>query len=410
MLFRTMIFRSRLSVTLVGFVFLIGMSGIQTQVSGETGESVKGKLSPQELEKLVGPIALYPDELVGIVLPASTNALQVVSAARFLQKQKKDSSLKPDENWDPSVLGLLNYPEVINLMNQDLEWTQNLGDAVINHQNDVMDAIQQFRAKAEAAGNLKSNDKQVIVVEKEVIKIVSADPQVIYVPTYQPTTVIYQTTPVYYSSPYPVYYSPGAAFFTGMFVGAAISYGVGWRRGGGDINVNRNVNINTGGRGGAGRPSQRPAGGRGGGGQKWNPSQGSRQRSAARTQPAQRPGGGGRAGGRGTPSARTGQQGRGGGQQARAGTSARTGQQGRGGGQSRPGSQPSRSGGRSSFSGYKSGSTARANSSRGSQSRASSSRSRSSSSRSSASRSRGSSRGGSRGGGRSRGGGGGRRR
>ncbi len=110
MLFRTMILRSRLSVMLAGIVFLVGMSGIQTQVSGETDESVNGKLSPQELEKLVGPIALYPDDLVGIVLPASTNTLQVVQAARFLQKRKKYSYLKPNKSWDPSVLGLLNYP------------------------------------------------------------------------------------------------------------------------------------------------------------------------------------------------------------------------------------------------------------------------------------------------------------
>jgi hypothetical protein len=375
---------------LAGFVFLFGMSGIQTRVSGETGESKTGKLSPQELEKVVGPIALYPDDLVGIVLPASTNTLQVVQAARFLQKQKKDSSLKPDKDWDPSVLGLLNYPEVINLMNEDLEWTQKLGDAVINQQKDVMAAIQQFRDKAEAAGNLKSNDKQVIVHEKEIIKIVSANPEVIYVPTYQPTTVIYTTTPVYYAAPRPVYYSPGAAFFTGMFVGSAIRYGTGWGRG--DIDINRNVNIsggdrttNIGGRGGSGtRPSQRPGGGRGGGGQQWKPSQGASRRTAARTQPAQRP------------SSR-------GGSQLGSWSGSRTGSRP----SSRSGYQGSRSGGKSSFGGYKSGGTARANSSRGSRSRASSSRS----SRSSRSMggSRGS-RGGSRGGGRSRGGGGGRRR
>ncbi len=392
MLFRNMIFRSRLSATLAVFVFLFGMSGIQTQVSGETDESKKGNLSPQELEKLVGPIALYPDDLVGIVLPASTNVLQLVQAARFLQKQKKDSSLKPDKDWDPSVLGMLNYPEVINLMNEDLNWTQNLGDAVINQQKDVMAAIQSFRKKAQAVGNLQTNKKQVIIVEKEIIQIVSANPQVIYVPIYQPTTVIYTTTPVVYAAPAPVYYSPGAAFFTGMFVGAAIRYGTGWRRGGGDINVNRSVNISGGDRnvnvgGGGNRPSQQPAGGRGGGGQKWKPSQSSQQRTAARTQPAQRPSGGSGAGGRG-------------------GASAQTGQRGKAGGQSRPGSQPSRSGGNSPTSGYKSGSSARANSSRGSSSRASSSRS--SGSRSSASSSRSSSRGGSRGGGRS--GGGGRRR
>ncbi len=364
-----------------------GMNGLRAQGSGGNGGS--SGLSPQELEKLVGPIALYPDDLVGIVLPASTNALQVVSAARFLEKHKKDPKLQPDKDWDPSVLGLLNYPEVIEMMNKDLDWTQSLGDAVINQQKDVMNAVQSFRKKAQGVGNLQTNEKQVIVVEKEVIKIVSADPQVIYVPTYQPTTVIYTTTPIYYAPPRPVYWSTGAAFFTGMFVGSAIRYGTGWGRG--SVDINRNVNISGGDRnvnvGGGNRPSQQPGGGGGPGGrgggstQQWKPSQSSKQRSAARTgqSPSQRPSGGRGGGGRGGQSARTGQQGRGGGQQARAG------------------SQPSRSRGNSPTSGYKSGSSARANSSRGSSSRARSS---------GGSRSRG---GGGGGGGRSRGGGGKRR-
>ena len=190
--------------------FPFGVNGLRAQGSGGNGGSTG--LSPQELEKLVGPIALYPDDLVGIVLPASTNPLQVVSAARFLEKRKKDPKLQPDKNWDTSVLGLLNYPEVIELMNKDLEWTQSLGDAVINQQKDVMNAVQSFRKKAQGAGNLQTNEKQVIVVEKEVIKIVSADPQVIYVPTYQPTTVIYTSTPIYYAPPRPVYWSTGPLF------------------------------------------------------------------------------------------------------------------------------------------------------------------------------------------------------
>lgn len=367
-------------VLAVLLTFPLGMKGVHAQAGGS-----QSGLSPQEIEKLVGPIALYPDELVGIVLPASTNLVQVIEAARFLEKRKKDSSLQPSKKWDPSVLGLLNYPEVIDLMNKDLSWTQQLGDAVINQQKDVLAAIQKFRAKAQTAGNLKSNDKQVIIIEKEVIKIVSADPQVIYVPTYQPSTVVYVSTPVYYAPPHPVYYSPGAAFFTGMFVGAAIGYGVGWR--GGDIDINRNVNISGGDRNvnvGGNRPSQQQGrggspGGRGGAStQPWKPGQSSKQRSAARTggAPSQRLGGGDRSGGRGGASTQGGQRGGGGRQQARVG------------------SQPSRSRGNSPVSGYKSGSQARANSSRGSQSRYSRG----------GSRSGGGSRGG-RGGGRSRGGG-----
>lgn len=205
-------------------------------------------LSPEEIEKLVGPIALYPDELIAIVLPASTFPLQVVQAARFLEKQKADPNLKPDENWDSSVLGLLNYPEVLNTMNDDLDWTWKLGEAVVNQQQDVMAAIQSFRGKADEVGNLESNDKTVVIKETEVIKIESASPEVIYVPSYNPSTVVVYSSAPYpyaYSAPYPYYYSPAATFWTGMFVGAAISYGVHWYGHGryGDIDINRNTNI-----------------------------------------------------------------------------------------------------------------------------------------------------------------------
>ncbi len=313
----SMLGQGLIAVLIMLLTFPFGMNGLRAQGSGGNGGS--SGLSPQELEKLVGPIALYPDDLVGIVLPASTNALQVVSAARFLEKHKKDPKLQPDKDWDPSVLGLLNYPEVIEMMNKDLDWTQSLGDAVINQQKDVMNAVQSFRKKAQGAGNLQTNEKQVIVVEKEVIKIVSADPQVIYVPTYQPTTVIYTSTPIYYAPPRPVYWSTGAAFFTGMFVGSAIRYGTGWGRG--SVDINRNVNISGGDRninvGGGNRPSQQPGGGGGPGGrggastQQWKPSQSSKQRTAARTghSPSQRPSGGRGAGGRGGASSQAGQRG-----------------------------------------------------------------------------------------------------
>src|SRR5262245_1466085 len=89
-----------------------------------------GLLSADELRVVVAPIAFYPDEVLAVVLPASTTGLQVVEAGRFLEKRKTDTSLKPDEDWDPSVAALINYPDVVNLMNADLDWTQKLGDAV----------------------------------------------------------------------------------------------------------------------------------------------------------------------------------------------------------------------------------------------------------------------------------------
>lgn len=209
-------------------------------------------LTPDELRVVVAPVAFYPDEVLAIVLPASTTGIQIVEAARFLDKQKTDKALKPDEDWDPSVAALVNYPDVIALLNADLDWTQKLGDAVLDQQADVMDTIQQVRAEAVASGYLKSDDKQVIVQEKETVVIQSADPEVIYVPQYDPVVVVEQSyasypPPVYYN-PYPPYYSPAATFFAGAVTGAAFAYAFNW--GDDDINIGgwggNDVNINTG--------------------------------------------------------------------------------------------------------------------------------------------------------------------
>ena len=214
------------------------------------------QMSAEDLDNLVGRIALYPDDLVAIILPASTNPLQLVQADRFLDKRKADPKLPIDEKWDDSVKALVNYPDVVKMMSGDLDWTSALGEAVVADQGAVLEAIQAFRRRAEAAGNLKSNDKQVVNVEKTVIEIVPANPEVIYVPQYNPTTVVVAGAPAwgYYPTPYPVYYypyPPGAAFATGLIWGAAIgaAWGGGhWNTnwGGGDININRNTNINTG--------------------------------------------------------------------------------------------------------------------------------------------------------------------
>ena len=218
----------------------------QTQAAAA---SAGAKLSNKQLDDLVGPIALYPDELLAIVLPASTYPLQIVQAARYLEKRKSEPKLKPDERWDSSVLGLLNYPEVVEKINQDLDWASRLGDAVINQQQDLMDAIQRFRTQVNSAGNLESGEHTTIIREQEIIKIESATPDVIYVPTYNPTVVVVQQPAPYtyvYSSPYPYYYSPAATFWTGMFVGGAIGYGIGWHgHGHNDININRNVNVSS---------------------------------------------------------------------------------------------------------------------------------------------------------------------
>src|SRR4051794_22658738 len=214
-------------------------------------------LQAEELEQLVAPIALYPDDLVAIILPAATNPLQVVQADRFLDQRKANPKLELNAQWDDAVKTLCNYPDVVKKMSQDLDWTTALGEAVVADTGEVLEAVQAFRRRAQSAGNLKSDDKQKVVVEQEVIKIAPADPQVIYVPQYEPTTVIVSSPApypyAYYPTPYPSYwypYAPGAALATGIVWGAAMGaiwsgghYGYGG--GNNNINIDRSTNINA---------------------------------------------------------------------------------------------------------------------------------------------------------------------
>ena len=228
---------------------------------------------PEEIEQLVAPIALYPDELVSQILMASTYPLEVVEAARWAKANK---TLKGDalttamekQTWDPSVKSLVNFPQVLDMMNEKLDLTQRLGDAFLAQQKDVLDAIQRLRAKAQAQGNLKTTKEQTVIVEQPaaqttiveqpaaqttVIKIEPANPQVVYVPTYNPT-VVYGAWPYPTYPPY-TYYPPGYAaataafsFTAGVALGAAWGYawgGCNWRGGDVDININRNTNFNT---------------------------------------------------------------------------------------------------------------------------------------------------------------------
>ena len=223
-------------------------------------------LAPEELELLVSRIAFYPDEVIAVTLPAATYPLDVVAAARFLEKSKTQPDLQADADWDPSIMALLNYPVVISMMNEDLDWTTALGEAVLNQQADVIDAIQQVRRGAYTAGFLKSDDKNTVTVEQDAIVITPTDPKVVYVPVYEPapspeqlpaepaaaeelapsaeqlpaepavaeqpvaettTTVEGGTTVVNnyypqnpsYSEPYTPYYNEAASFWTGALVG-----------------------------------------------------------------------------------------------------------------------------------------------------------------------------------------------
>jgi hypothetical protein len=219
-------------------------------------------IGQEQLDSLLAPVALYPDQLLSQVLMAATYPLDVVEAARFvkanpeLKGEALDNAIK-DKSWDPSVQSLAAFPQVLDMMNNKLDWTQQLGEAFIDDQKRVLDTVQSLRAKAEAAGNLKSNAEQKVVVQEKTIIIEPAKPDVVYVPAYNPT-VVYGTWwapayPPYFWYPPPIYgypvYVPGAALAAGA-IGFGIGLAVGsnhwgwcntnWRGGDVNINVNRN--------------------------------------------------------------------------------------------------------------------------------------------------------------------------
>ena len=176
-------------------------------------ESVK--LSPDQLDSLVAPIALYPDPLLAQCLVASTYPIDIVAAQQWLAK---NSTLKGDalvqaaeqQEWDPSVQALVSLPDALKLLSENIAWTQDLGDAFLAQQSDVMDAVQRMRGKAKDAGKLESTEQQKVetkvVEEKTVIEIQPASTEVVYVPTYSPTVIWGPPVYPYYPMYYPPYY------------------------------------------------------------------------------------------------------------------------------------------------------------------------------------------------------------
>ena len=191
-------------------------------------ENAYTPLTPVELEELVAPIALYPDPLLGIVLPASTFPLQVVQAARYLRANEGAVDPPEGSEWDSSVIALLRYPEVLFMMDERIDWTGKLADAMYYQQSELMDAVQRVRVRAQEAGRLKSDDKQVVVKEKEIIRIEPANPEVVYVPIYDPQVIYVPGPPVisytvgYPCGPWLPYtwdWYVGGFFFTNFYFG-----------------------------------------------------------------------------------------------------------------------------------------------------------------------------------------------
>jgi hypothetical protein len=234
--------------------------------------SAAPKYSAADLEKLAAPIAMHPDPLIAILLPASVYPLEIVQAARFV----KDTNNIPkvdEQPWDENVKALAKFPDLMQKMNDDLTWTMDLGQAFLDQQKELMDTIQSLRGKAQALGTLKTTPQQIVVVTNTVIEktveqqvvyvtntivqIQPSNPQVVYVPTYPPSMYYYYPPPVYVGPP------PAVTFAVGVTVGLIIANNCDWHHGGiyvghhgvavwgggghhgdVDIDINRNVNIN----------------------------------------------------------------------------------------------------------------------------------------------------------------------
>ena len=198
--------------------------------------------TPDQLQQLVAPIALYPDSLVAQILAASTFPEQVVEADRWLQANpdmKGDAlgqAVDP-QPWDPSVKALTAFPSVLGNMDKNLSWTSSLGDAYYNQQQDVMDAVQVMRQRAQAAGNLQSTPQQTVEDQDSTITIQPTDPEVVYVPAYDPWLVYGDPLvawPGWYAYPGIWFGGPYLSFGIGFDIGFVGGYGWGWGRWGFD--------------------------------------------------------------------------------------------------------------------------------------------------------------------------------
>src|SRR6201993_3051285 len=176
-----------------------------------SAQNQTSKIPPEQLDSLVAPIALYPDPLLAQTLAASTYPLEIIQLQQWLEKNKdlKDKALADavaKEGWDPSVQALAALPDVVKQLAENVQWTSELGNAFLAQQSDVMNAVQRMRVKAKDKGTLKSNEQMKVetkVVEsKNVVVIEQANPQVVYVPTYDPAYVwgspFYPYPPMYY--------------------------------------------------------------------------------------------------------------------------------------------------------------------------------------------------------------------
>ncbi|MFT4115354.1 DUF3300 domain-containing protein [Bradyrhizobium sp.] len=255
----------RLNLAGAAVVIAFGFAGAPVHAQDATAtqpqiqNQAPSRLSEGQLQQLVAPIALYPDPLLTQVLMASTYPLEIVEAARWSHDNPgvTGAALQgamQGQSWDPSVKSLAAVPQTLQMMSDKLDWTQQLGDAFLAQQQDVMTAVQTLRAEAQATGNLQSNAQQRVTSEpvpadiatpsrQQAIVIEPVDPDVYYVPVYDPAVAYgpweYPAYPPFYWSPPGFVASNVVSFAAGVAVGAAIWGGCDWWHSNVIINVNR---------------------------------------------------------------------------------------------------------------------------------------------------------------------------
>ncbi|MEO6873709.1 MAG: DUF3300 domain-containing protein [Opitutaceae bacterium] len=206
-----------------GLALLLGIALVSTSsLRSQTTPTavIEGQLTPEQVDQLLGPIALYPDALVALILPAATTPGDIVLAERYLANGGDPDQID-NQQWSDSVKGLARYPVLMKWLDDNLAWAQQLGSAFLNQPDEVMNSVQRLRAIAKANGSLNSTAQQKLVLDGSEIEIVPAQPDVIYVPYYDPSLVY--GAPGYYSA------YPYVTFGAGLSVGYWLNYDVNWR-------------------------------------------------------------------------------------------------------------------------------------------------------------------------------------
>lgn len=219
---KTRILATFLSATLATWAFAAETQPVDPSAPAEADAIAQEVPEQGQFEVLLAPIALYPDALVALILPAATHPSDIVLASRFLKSGGKEEEID-EQTWDDSVKALAHYPDIVTFMDENLAWTQDVGDAFVDHPAEVMGAVQSMRARAARNGLLASTPQQEVVFEDDdTIRIIPAEPEVIYVPYYEPSLLYYTDSYVYYPSSL-------VWFSVGFGIGSWLNYDCDWR-------------------------------------------------------------------------------------------------------------------------------------------------------------------------------------